>query len=36
LALQMAMKKRSKLADTRRKLQKQLMNKVKNVSKRLA
>lgn len=36
LALQMAMKKRSKLMDTRRKLQKQLMNKVKNVSKQLA
>jgi len=36
LALQMAMKKRTKLADTRRKLQKQLMSKVKNVSKQLA
>jgi peptide deformylase len=36
LALQMAMKKRSKLADKRRKLQKQLVSKVKNVSKQLA
>ena len=36
LALQIAMKKRSKLADKRRKLQKQLVSKVKNVSKQLA
>ena len=36
LALQMAMKKRTKLADTRRRVQKQLMSKVKNVSKQLA
>lgn len=36
LALQMAMKRRSKLADKRRKLQKQLMEKAKHVSKQLA
>lgn len=36
LALQMAVKKRIKLAEKRRKLQKQLMSKVKNVSKQLA
>jgi peptide deformylase len=36
LALQMAMKRRSKLIDKRRKLQKQLMEKTKHVSKQLA
>jgi hypothetical protein len=36
LALQMAMKKRTKLTEQRRKLKNQLMNKVKNVSKQLA
>lgn len=36
LALQMAMKKRSKLTATRQKLRKQLMSKVKNVSKQMA
>ena len=36
LALQMAMKKRSKLTEKRRKLQKQLMSKVKNVTKQMA
>jgi peptide deformylase len=36
LALQMAMKRRSKLSDKRRKLQKQLMEKAKHVSKQLA
>lgn len=36
LALQMAMKKRTKLTEQRRKLKKQLMNKVKNVSKQMA
>jgi peptide deformylase len=36
LALQMAMKKRNKLTEQRRKIQKQLMSKVKNVSKQLA
>lgn len=36
LALQMATKKRKKLADKRQKLRKQLMNKAKNVSKQLA
>lgn len=36
LAMQMAMKKRTKLTEQRRKLRNQLMNKVKNVSKQLA
>jgi peptide deformylase len=36
LALQMAIKKRTKLTEQRRKLKKQLMNKVKNVSKQMA
>lgn len=36
LALQMAVKKRKKLADKRKKLQQQLMSKAKNVSKQLA
>ena len=36
LSLQMAMKKRSKLTEQRRKLKKQLMSKVKNVSKQMA
>lgn len=36
LSLQMAIKKRSKLTEKRRKLQKQLMSKVKNVSKQMA
>ena len=36
LALQMAIKKRNKLTDQRRKLQKQLMSKVKNVTKQMA
>jgi peptide deformylase len=36
LALQMAMKKRTKLTEQRRKLKNQLMNKVKNVSKQMA
>lgn len=36
LALQMAMKKRSKLTEQRRKLRKQLMSKVKHVTKQMA
>ena len=36
LAMQMAMKKRSKLTATRQKLRKQLMSKVKNVAKQMA
>ena len=36
LAMQMAMKKRSKLTATRQKLRKQLMSKVKNVTKQMA
>ena len=36
LALQMAMKRRAKLSEKRRRLQKQLMTKVKNVTKQLA
>lgn len=36
LAMQMAMRKRSKLADKRNRLKKQLMEKAKNVSKQLA
>jgi peptide deformylase len=36
LALQMAIKKRTKLSDQRRKLKNQLMSKVKNVSKQMA
>jgi hypothetical protein len=36
MALSMAMKKRSKITDQRKKLKKQLMDKAKHVSKQLA